>query len=453
MTSPHSLSVAEAATGIRTRTLSPVELVVDCLKRIEALDPKLNAFIRVDPEMAIADARAAEAEIMRDGPRGPLHGIPVGLKDIFDVKGIPTTCHSKLRLDYLAPEDAAVVVRLRDGGAIPLGKLSTHEFAFGGPCFDLPFPPARNPWDRSRHPGGSSSGSAVAVAARMLPAALGSDTGGSIRNPAGTCGVVGMKPTYDLVPREGVFPLSPSLDHVGPITRTVADNAILLNCIAGPATDDYSGDLSLGLKGLRIGFVRHFHEADVPATAEVAAALEEAARTFRQEGAEVRDTVLVPLAEFNAISRVLLLSEAAAIHERPLRERPEDFAAWTRQRLLPGLFFSAVDYIQAQRRRAELIASIDAAFADCDVLLVANSMDVPCHIDDQESLERLQPLHARSAFNVTGHPALAMMCGLSGEGLPISFQLAAPAFAERLLYRAAAGYERATRWHRLAPAD
>ncbi len=453
MTSPHSLSVAEAATGIRTRTLSPVELVVDCLKRIEALDPKLNAFIRVDPEMAIADARAAEAEIMRDGPRGPLHGIPVGLKDIFDVKGIPTTCHSKLRLDYLAPEDAAVVVRLRDGGAIPLGKLSTHEFAFGGPCFDLPFPPARNPWDRSRHPGGSSSGSAVAVAARMLPAALGSDTGGSIRNPAGTCGVVGMKPTYDLVPREGVFPLSPSLDHVGPITRTVADNAILLNCIAGPATDDYSGDLSLGLKGLRIGFVRHFHEADVPATAEVAAALEEAARTFRQEGAEVRDTVLVPLAEFNAISRVLLLSEAAAIHERPLRERPEDFAAWTRQRLLPGLFFSAVDYIQAQRRRAELIASIDAAFADCDVLLVANSMDVPCRIDDQESLERLQPLHARSAFNVTGHPALAMMCGLSGEGLPISFQLAAPAFAERLLYRAAAGYERATRWHRLAPAD
>ncbi len=453
MTSPHSLSVAEAATGIRTRTLSPVELVVDCLKRIEALDPKLNAFIRVDPEMAIADARAAEAEIMRDGPRGPLHGIPVGLKDIFDVKGIPTTCHSKLRLDYLAPEDAAVVVRLRDGGAIPLGKLSTHEFAFGGPCFDLPFPPARNPWDRSRHPGGSSSGSAVAVAARMLPAALGSDTGGSIRNPAGTCGVVGMKPTYDLVPREGVFPLSPSLDHVGPITRTVADNAILLNCIAGPATDDYTGDLSLGLKGLRIGFVRHFHEADVPATAEVAAALEEAARTFRQEGAEVRDTVLVPLAEFNAISRVLLLSEAAAIHERPLRERPEDFAAWTRQRLLPGLFFSAVDYIQAQRRRAELIASIDAAFADCDVLLVANSMDVPCRIDDQESLERLQPLHARSAFNVTGHPALAMMCGLSGEGLPISFQLAAPAFAERLLYRAAAGYERATRWHRLAPAD
>ena len=452
MTASNLLSIAEAGAKIRAGSLSPVDLVTDCIARIDACDQHLNAFIRIDRETALADAKVAADEIASKGPRGPLHGIPVGLKDIFDVRGVPTTCHSKLRLDYVAQKDADVVARLREHGAILLGKLSTHEFAFGGPCFDLPFPPARNPWDRTRHPGGSSSGSAAAVAARMLPAALGSDTGGSIRNPAGTCGVVGIKPTYELVSRAGVFPLAPSLDHVGPITRTVADNAILLGAIAGRGTTDYGAELAHGLKGMRVGFVRHFHETDNPAVPEVAAALEEAARVFRQEGAEVRDVVLPPLSEFNAVSRVLLLSEAAAVHEVSLRDRPEDFAAWTRQRLLPGLFFSAVDYIQAQRRRTELIAIVSEIFRDCDILLVANSMIDPCRIDDQAELERRQPMHARGPFNVTGHPALAMMCGLSAEGLPISLQLVGPAFGEATLYRAAAGYERATPWHQLAPA-
>ena len=315
MTAPHTLSLAEAAALIAARRLSPVELLADCLARIEAVEPRLNAFIRLLAGEAMEQARAAEAEIARNGPRGPLHGIPVGLKDIIDLAGHPTTCHSKLQLDRVATEDAAVVQRLREAGAVFPGKLATHEFAIGGPCFDLPFPPARNPWNPAHHPGGSSSGSGAAVAARMLPAALGTDTGGSVRHPASHCGLVGLKPTYGLVSRRGVFPLAFTLDHVGPMTRTVRDNALLLGAMAGPdpldpgsamrGPEDYTRDLHKGLKGLRIGFVRHFHETDTPASPEVAAALEEAARLLAAEGAEVRSITLPPLADFAAVNRII----------------------------------------------------------------------------------------------------------------------------------------------------
>ncbi len=462
MTAPHALPLAEAAALIAARRLSPVELLEDCLARIASLEPKLNAFIRLLAEDAMADARAAEAEIARGGPRSPLHGIPVGLKDIIDLAGQPTTCHSKLCLDRMAAEDAAVVARLRAAGAVFPGKLATHEFAIGGPAFDLPFPPARNPWNPAHHPGGSSSGSGAAVGARMLPAALGTDTGGSVRHPAGHCGLVGLKPTYGLVSRRGVFPLSFTLDHVGPMTRTVRDNALLLNGMAGHdpldpgsaarAPEDYARDLHKGLRGLTIGFVRHFHERDQPATPEVTAALEEAARLLAAEGAVLRDITLPPLGEFAAVNRAIMLPEATAIHEAWLRERPGDYAHVTRRRLLPGMFMSGADYVQAQRRRRELLAAVEAAFAQVDLLLCASSMDPACRIDDAAEVERTYPRQARTPFNVTGHPAISVMCGISkAEGLPLALQLVGPAFAEALIYRAAAAYERAAPWREMAP--
>ena len=233
MSELHWLTAAEAAREFAARSLSPVELLTALLARIERLDPKLHAFIRLDADAAMDAARAAEAEIAAGRVRGPLHGVPVGIKDIIDVAGLPTTCHSKILLDNVATADAAVVAKLRQAGAIILGKLSTHEFAIGGPSFDLPFPPARNPWNPEHHPGGSSSGSGAGVCAGLFPLALGTDTGGSVRNPASACGIVGLKPTYGLVSRRGVFPLSFTLDHVGPMTRTVADNALLLDAIAG----------------------------------------------------------------------------------------------------------------------------------------------------------------------------------------------------------------------------
>ena len=458
----HELTLTEAAALVRDKRLSPVEYLRALRARAAALEPKLNAFIRPLWDEAEAAAREAEAEIARSGPRSPLHGLPVGLKDIIDLAGHPTTCHSKILLDNVKQEDAAVVARLRAAGAVFPGKLATHEFAIGGPTFELPFPPARNPWNPAHHPGGSSSGSGTAVAARMLPAALGTDTGGSVRNPATQCGIVGMKPTYGLVSRRGVFPLSFTLDHVGPMTRTVADNALLLNAMAGydpldpgsverPA-EDYTRDLGGGLKGLRIGFVRHFHETDTPATPEVAAALEEAARLLAREGAVVRDITLPKLGEFAAVNRVILTSEAAAVHEPWLRERPGDYAPLTLRRLLPGMFVGGVDYVQAQRRRRDLVAAVEAAFREVDLLLCASSMDPASRIDDEAETERTYPRQARTPFNVTGHPAISVMCGLSAGGLPIGMQLVGPSWSEAMLYRAAAGYERAAGWVERRPA-
>src|SRR4051794_35253118 len=297
------LSAAEAARAIASRELSPVELMTALLERIARLDPKLNVFIRLDGEAAMNAARAAEAEIAAGRSRGPLHGVPVGIKDIIDVAGLPTTCHSKILIDNVASADAVCVARLRGAGAFVLGKLSTHEFAIGGPSFDLPWPPARNPWNPDHHPGGSSSGSGAGVAAGLFPMALGSDTGGSVRNPASACGIVGLKPTFGLVSRRGVFPLAFTLDHVGPLTRTVADNALMLEVIAGYDPRDpgsaaapgcrYGTALDNGMRGLRVGFVRHFHERDMPAHPEVAAALEDTARVLQAEGALVH-TVNLP---------------------------------------------------------------------------------------------------------------------------------------------------------------
>jgi aspartyl-tRNA(Asn)/glutamyl-tRNA(Gln) amidotransferase subunit A len=455
MTDLHWLGAAEAARAIAARELSPVELMKALLDRIARLDPKLNAFIRLDGEAAMAQAKAAEAEIAAGRPRGPLHGVPVGIKDIIDVAGLPTTCHSKVLEDSVtAAVDAVCVARLRGAGAIVLGKLSTHEFAIGGPSFDLPWPPARNPWNTDHHPGGSSSGSGSGISAGLFPMALGSDTGGSVRNPASACGIVGLKPTYGLVSRRGVFPLSFTLDHVGPMTRSVVDNALMLASIAGhdpldpgsaaAANGHYAAGLGKGVRDLRIGFVRHFHEVDMPAEPEVTAALEHVARTLQAEGAEVRNVVLPSLSEFAAVNRVILNSEAWAIHAPWLRQRPGDYGQLARRRLMAGAFLTAGDYVQAQRRRLEMIAGVEAALREVDVLLCASAMDPPCRIDKPADVERTYPRQARTPFNVTGHPALAMMAGLSKGGLPLAVQFVGRNFAEATLFQVARAWERAS---------
>jgi aspartyl-tRNA(Asn)/glutamyl-tRNA(Gln) amidotransferase subunit A len=449
----HWLTATAAARAIAVRELSPVELMTALIERIGRLDPRLHAFIRLDADAAMAAAKAAEAEIAAGRKRGPLHGVPVGIKDIIDVAGLPTTCHSKILVDNIAAEDAVSVARLRGAGAIVLGKLSTHEFAIGGPSFDLPFPPARNPWNPDHHPGGSSSGSGAGVAAGLFPLALGSDTGGSVRNPASACGIVGLKPTYGLVSRRGVFPLSFTLDHVGPLTRTVADNALLLGVIAGHDPQDpgsaaapagnYAAALGRGIRGLRIGFVRHFHERDLPAHPEMTAALEHVARTLQALGAEIRDIGLPTLGEFGAVNRVILQSEAWAIHAPWLRERPGDYGRLARRRLLPGAFLAAGDYVQAQRRRREMIAAVEGALREVDVLMCASAMDPPSRIEDAEETERTYPRQARTPFNVTGHPALAMMAGLSSSGLPLAVQFVGRYFAEATVFQVARAWEAA----------
>jgi aspartyl-tRNA(Asn)/glutamyl-tRNA(Gln) amidotransferase subunit A len=461
MSDLHWLSAADAAAAFAARRLSPVELLTALLSRIERLEPRLHTFIRLDAEVAMDAARAAEREIAAGRLVGKLHGIPVGLKDIIDVAGLPTTCHSKILLDNVARADATVTAKLRQSGAVILGKLATHEFAIGGPSFDLPFPPARNPWNPDHHPGGSSSGAGSGVAAGLFPAALGSDTGGSVRNPASCCGIVGLKPTYGLVSRRGVFPLAYTLDHVGPLARTVADIALLLDAIAGhdPAdpgstasgAHDFGRDLERGVRDLRIGFIRHFHETDMPAAPEMTAAIEDAARVLQSEGAMVRPVTLPPLNEFAAVNRVILASEAWSVHAPWLRTRPGDYGQLARRRLMPGAFLTAGDYIGAQRRRAEMISAVEDSFRDFDVLLCASSMDPASRIEDAAETARTYSRQARTPFNVTGHPALAMMAGLSDEGLPLSVQFAGRYFQDATVLRVAAAYERATEWHKRRP--
>ncbi len=461
MTAVHWLGVSEVSQAFAAGSLSPVELLSALLEHIETLDPLLHVFIRLDAEAAMDAARAAEKEIAAGRIRGPLHGIPIGVKDIIDVTGLPTTCHSKILLDNVAQQDAAVIGRLRQAGAVFIGKLSTHEFAIGGPSFDLPFPPARNPWNPEHHPGGSSSGSGAGVCAGLFPAALGTDTGGSVRNPASACGIVGLKPTYGLVSRRGVFPLSFTLDHVGPLTRTVADSALMLDAIAGhdPADPGSTASgarnfghlLDRGVRDLRVGFVRHFHETDMPAHPEVTAALEDVARVLQAEGAEVRTITLPSLNEFAGINRVILCSEAWSIHARWLRTRPGDYGQLARRRLMPGAFMAAGDYVGAQRRRLQVIATVEDALRDVDVLLCGSSMDPASRIDDAAETQRTYPRQARTPFNVTGHPALAMMAGLASNGLPVSVQFVGRYFDDATVLRVAAAYERATLWHKRKP--
>ena len=459
------LSWLDAARSIREGSLSPVTYVEALLTRIAQHDAQLNAFLHLTAETALEDAREAENATGSAKPLGPLHGVPFALKDIIDVAGVPTTAHSRILADNVPDRDAHVTARIRDAGGIVLGKLSTHEFALGGPSFDLPWPPARNPWDRRMFPGGSSSGSGAAVAAGFVPVALGSDTGGSVRNPASMCGIVGMKPTYGRVSLKGIVPLSFSLDHIGPMTRTVAENAGLLGVIAGyDAEDPASAKTPVpdflaaaergtrdGIGGMRIGVVKHFHREDMVAEASVDASIESALEVLAQLGAEIVELETHPLGEFADCNRTILLSEAYAVHQTWLRERPEDYGALTRERLLPGAFLRAADYVQAVRNRRHFSAAIDLLFERVDVVVTASSMDPPFPMDDLEETARCYGRQARAPFNLTGHPALALPTGFteatdSAPALPHSMQVVGRHFDEETIYRVAAAYEQATQW-------
>ena len=457
------LSIADASEKIALKKLSPVELTEALLRRAEELDPKLNAYLLKDADKALAAAQAAEKAIHSGRKLGPLHGVPFGLKDIVDTAGLRTTCHSKILVDNIPQRDATVAAKLKAAGAILMGKLSTHEFALGGPAFDLPWPPARNPWNPNHHPGGSSSGSGAAVAAGMLPMAIGTDTGGSVRNPASCCGIVGMKATYGRVSRAGVFPLSYSLDHVGPMTRTVVDNALMLQAISGSdqrdpasanaAIPDFTVKIEDGVKGLKIGYLRHFHEVDSPAHEEMAKSLDDAVDVLKNEGAEVRDVSFFPLSELAAANRIVLLSEAYSIHRKWLAERPEDYAKATRDRILPGAFMGAADYVDALRRRAIYREHFKRLMSEVDVIICASSMDPACRIDDEAEVGRTYGRQARTPFNLLGVPALAIPTGFSSEGLPLSMQVVGKAFDEATVYRVARAYERVADWsiHRPKP--
>ncbi|WP_454690722.1 amidase [Achromobacter aloeverae] len=457
----HWMSAADLGRAYRAGTLTP-EVVVDrLLERIARFDGAINAFVSVDAEQARAQARAATRDMAMGIWRSPLHGVPVGIKDLIDIAGQVTSCHSRLMLDRVATRDATVVTRLRDAGAILLGKLALHEFAIGGPSDDAAYPPARNPWDTRHQTGGSSSGSGAAVAAGFVPLALGTDTGGSIRNPAGHCGVAGLKPTYGAVSRHGVFPLCFTLDHVGPMARCVEDLALAMNVLAAhdpadpgsapaPARDHLS-EMDAGLAGLRFGIVRHFHEHDARASDEVINAIDRCGETLARAGARVTDVRLPPLGHFTMAQRVIFHSESWAVHAQWLRTRPADYSYIARRKLMVGAFLGAGDYVQAERWRKQLIEATDQALQDVDVLVVANSFESASALGNEAEFTRTYSRHARSPFNLTGHPALALMCGLSANGLPLSVQFVGRSGADPVLLRAGAGFERHSDWSRSHP--
>lgn len=452
-------SIAEAGMALRAGTTTSVRLAEQSLARIGAIDARLNAFVLLTAERALADAKRADGELAAGIDRGPMHGIPYALKDIFDTAGIRTTCHSKLRLDVVPEHDSAIAARLTAGGGVLLGKLATHEFAFGGPSFDLPFPPARNPWNLAHMPAGSSSGSAAAVASGMVRMAVGSDTGGSIRGPSAYCGTVGLKPTYGRTSRRGVFPLSTTLDHCGPLSRTVEDAAITLGVIAGHdpldvasvdrPVDDYRADLDRGVKGLRIGIPRAFF-ADAPIRSdEVLAAIDRVADALRGAGATVEDVVLPDYVLFATCGRVIMLTEAFAIHERDFQTRPLDFGRLTFERLLLGATATASDLHQAFRLRRELTDSVSRALTRCDALITASSLiPAPRFEDAPSSMASAAPMQTMP-FNVTGHPALSVPIGLTSEGLPIGLQVVGGAFDEAKVLRIGRAIEILSGWDKI----
>ena len=459
---PCFLSVAEAAGLISKRQLSPVELTRAYLDRIERLNGTLHAYVRVLDDAALAAARQAEAEIAAGRYRGPLHGVPIGLKDIYDTAGVPTEGGSKLCLGRTPAEDATTTRLLRRAGAVVLGKLTTWEFAIGGTAFDTPFPPARNPWNIEHDPAGSSSGSGAAVAAGLCAAAMGSDTGGSIRWPAAWCGLAGLKPTYGRVSRAGIMPLSFSLDHAGPLAWTVEDAAIILQAIAGPdprdpassgrPVPDYRAALGApDLKGIRLGVARSMFERDSVASDEMRAAFDRSVEVLRGLGATITEVELPPLALYSATATLIARGEGFAIHEKTLRERPQDYGALARDRLTIGAYIRASDMVQAMRRRRMLVEATIAAMAEIDAILLPTVPDPAPRLGELDPyFGNERPPYMRP-FNLTGQPALSVCNGFDGNGLPLSLQIVGRGFDEATVLRIGHAYERATPWRGRRP--
>ena len=458
----HYLSIRQAGELIQRGELSPVELARACLDRIQATDDRLHSFILLLADEALAQARIAEAEILRGAYKGPMHGIPFALKDLYDTAGVRTTSGSQVDIDRVPSEDATTTARLKEAGGILMGKLAMHEFALGGPDWTTPFEPARNPWNLDHITGGSSSGSGSAVASGQCAGALGSCTGGSIRGPASLCGIVGLKPTYGRVSRFGVVTLSWSQDHAGPMTRTVEDTAFMLQAIAGhdprdPTSSrapvpDYSRSLREDIRGVRIGLPRHYFFDDDPGVnREVVARVEQAVSVLEELGAHVEEVTLPSLDYVRAANSVIMVSEAFAYHEPNLKTRPQEFGQIVRGRFRIGGLMSASDYLQAQRVRtwarrdfAEVMQTVD--------FLVTPTMTQPAPaFEGYDPVSTARGKSFTAPFNVTGLPAISVPCGFTESGLPIGMQIAGKPFDEPGVIQAAYTYQQYAGWHEVKP--
>ena len=464
------LSISEAAELLRQKKISPVDLATACLDRIERLNPVLNAFITVTDEGALAQARRAEDEIQRGEWRGPLHGIPIGLKDLIDTAGVRTTCGSALFADRVPTEDAEVVQRLKRAGALLIGKQNLQEFAYGGTSASSHFGAVHNPWNPKHIAGGSSGGSAAAVAAGMCFAAIGSDTGGSIREPAAFCGIVGLKPTYGRVSTRGVFPLSWSLDHVGPICRNVRDAALMLEAIAGYdgrdvtcvdwPTEQYAKALSVKVD-FRIGLVRQPFFADLDRDIELA--INEAIEVIRRMSA-VSEARPSGRASFLEVIEVLLPSvptavqapEVYAIHKDYFANSPELYRPWMRERLAQAATADTASYVTDRFALERVRRTVNDVFAEVDLLITPTTPGPPITI---EAASNMSPTPAGEVwlrntrpFNAYGLPAISIPCGFTSAGLPIGLQIAGPRFGEGRVFRFAHALEQSTDWHKRAPA-
>jgi len=451
----HELTVLQAGALLRAGELTSTELTADALARIERLDPALHAFIHVTAEQALRRAAQADRDLRSGIDRGPLHGIPYALKDIIDAEGVPTSNASWLSTGRVAGSDSAIEGRLRAGGGVLLGKLTTYEFAVGGPSFDLPFPPARNPWSDEHVPSGSSSGAGTAVAAGLVRVALASDTSGSIRGPAFHCGAVGLKPTYGRVSGRGAHALSVTLDHFGPLAWTAGDAAAALQVVAGadPAgsrcadvpVPDYLAAPARGVAGLRIAHSPGWYAHD-PATApEIVTSIERALRVLEGLGATVEQIDLPPYDLFNACGRIIFAAEAFSVHEEDLRRHPRSFGRYTYQRIMPGAGVLATDLLRAYQARRRLTRALDeAVFGTCDVLITACGQTTAARWADFGAdwpPPRLASDMQTIPFNVSGHPAASVPTGFAGNGLPIGLQVVGRAFDEASVLRVAAALE------------
>ena len=462
-------SMTDLARMIATKTVSPVEVVQAHLDRIAALDGKLKSYITVMGDNALAAARAAESAVQSGATLGPLHGVPVGLKDLYCTKGVRTTGGSKILADWVPEEDATVVARLAGAGAIALGKLNMHEFAYGPEGLNQHYGTPWNPWDAKIHRicGGSSSGSGASVAAGICPGALGSDTGGSIRIPSSLCGLSGIKPTYGRVSRAGVLPLAWSMDHIGPMCRSAADCALMLAPMAGydprdPTTSvlpvpDYGAALTGQVKGLRIGLLRSFFlESAGPAQR---AAVEAAAKALEGQGATLEAVDLTTVSLAPAASHAVLAPEAYAYHEAWLKTRAAEYGADVRERLRVGAFVTGAEYLKGQRLRGLLKNEVDAALARLDVLLAPSTAIEATAVGQNEVRIGNETFPVRASlirftrpFNLTGHPAASVPCGFTAEGLPMGLQIIGRPFDEATVLRVADAYQRLTDWHTRRPA-
>lgn len=457
---PYELTLADAAERIRAKELSPVELTASVLGRIDAVEDKITAFATVTADIATTAAARAEGEIAAGYYRGPLHGIPIGIKDLYDTAGVPTTSSSRVRADHIPERDSAVVEKLLTAGSVMVGKTHTHEFAFGAVT-----PTTRNPWDLDRIPGGSSGGSGAAVAAGECLVGMGSDTGGSIRIPASVCGTVGLKPTYGRVSRRGVASLSWSLDHVGPLTRTVADAALVMNAIAGyDRADPASVDAPVpdftatpDLAGLTIGVATNYYTERVDP--QVDAAVGAAVALLVEQGARKRETE-IPLADYILPTEWgIVLPEASAYHQQMLRDSAGLYTDEVRMLLEVGELVLATDYVKALRARTLIQQRWRDIFLDVDVLIAPTLAAPAVPVDDSRigwpdgSTESATDAYVRfsAPANVTGLPSLSVPCGFTDAGLPIGMQIIGKPFAEPTLLAVGQVYESSTQWPKLAP--